>query len=64
MTGLMLLFLAIALSIFWVCGCLLGLALGAMLARADGREPATPARDRARARHRTLRTTDGMLPTA
>jgi hypothetical protein len=64
MTGLMLLFLAIALSVFWVCGCLLGLALGAMLARADGREPARPARGPARARGRTLRAADGMLPTA
>jgi hypothetical protein len=43
----MLLFLAIALSIFWVCGCVLGLALGAMLARAEGRTPARPARARA-----------------
>jgi hypothetical protein len=60
----MLLFIAIALSIFWVCGCLLGLALGAMLARADGREPVRPARGRARARHRTLSAVEGMLPTA
>jgi len=36
----MLLFIVIALSIFWVCGCLLALALGAMLARTDGRGPA------------------------
>jgi hypothetical protein len=42
----MLLFIAIALSVLWVCGTVLGLALGAMLARADGREPAAPARRR------------------
>jgi hypothetical protein len=35
----MLLFLAIALSAIWICGCILGLALGAMLARSDGRQP-------------------------
>jgi hypothetical protein len=35
----MLLFIVIALSVLWICGCVLGLALGAMLARADGREP-------------------------
>ena len=62
MTGLMLLFLLIALSVLWVCGCLLGLALGAMLARADGREPARPAGKPARARDRTPRAADGMLP--
>ncbi|HEV7806835.1 MAG TPA: hypothetical protein VGO80_13510 [Solirubrobacteraceae bacterium] len=60
----MLLFLITALSIFWVCGCALGLALGAMLARADGRTPATPARARARAQHRTLPVGERMLPTA
>jgi hypothetical protein len=42
----MLLFIVIALSVLWICGCVLGLALGAMLARADGREPAQPARGR------------------
>jgi hypothetical protein len=36
-TDRMLLFLAIASSALWICSCLLGLALGAMLARADGR---------------------------
>ncbi len=47
----MLLFVAIVLSILWVTGTVLGLALGAMLARADGRVPAPPARrDRTRAR--------------
>ncbi|MDX6680062.1 MAG: hypothetical protein QOG94_101 [Solirubrobacteraceae bacterium] len=60
----MLLFLVIALSIFWVCGCALGLALGAMLARADGRTPAMPARGRARAQQRTLPVRERMLPTA
>jgi hypothetical protein len=61
----MLLFLAIALSIFWLCGCVLGLALGAMLARADGRAPAGRARGVARAQQRrTLRAVDGVLPTA
>jgi hypothetical protein len=66
----MLLFIAIALSILWVTGTVLGLALGAMLARADGRRPEHPARpDRTRAR--TLRheldrlaPSDRVLPTA
>jgi hypothetical protein len=39
----MLLFVAIALLILWVTGTVLGLALGAMLARADGRRPDRPA---------------------
>ena len=60
----MLLFFIIALSIFWVCGCALGLALGAMLARADGRRPAKPARVRARAQQRTRSPAERMLPTA
>ena len=42
----MLLFIVIALSVVWLSGCVLALALGAMLARADGREPARPARTR------------------
>ena len=42
----MLLFIVIALSVLWICGCVLGLALGAMLAPADVREPARPARRR------------------
>jgi hypothetical protein len=60
----MLLFLIIALSIFWVCGCALGLALGAMLARADGRTPASPARARGWAQQRTRPVGECMLPTA
>jgi hypothetical protein len=61
----MLLFILIALSIFWVWGCVLGLALGAMLARADGREPARPARPRrARVEHRALGGAERVLPTA
>jgi hypothetical protein len=65
----MLLFAAIALSILWVAGTVLGLALGAMLARADGRRPQPARPDRARAR--TLRheldrlaPADRVLPTA
>ncbi|MDX6720208.1 MAG: hypothetical protein QOJ63_2462 [Solirubrobacteraceae bacterium] len=42
----MLLFLAIALSAIWICSCILGLALGAMLARTDGRTPARLSRRR------------------
>jgi hypothetical protein len=42
----MLLFLAIALSAIWICSCILGLALGAMLARTDGRAPARLSRRR------------------
>jgi len=60
----MLLFTAIALSIFWVCSCMLGLALGAMLARADGRGPGKGRARRARARQRTVRAAEPMLPTA
>jgi hypothetical protein len=61
----MLLFVLIALSIFWVGGCVLGLALGAMLARADGREPASPARPRrARVEHRVRGGAERALPTA
>jgi hypothetical protein len=36
----MLIGLAIALSLLWICACVLGLALGAMLARTECREPA------------------------
>ncbi|HEY1538599.1 MAG TPA: hypothetical protein VGF63_04310 [Solirubrobacteraceae bacterium] len=66
----MLLFVLIAVSILWTVGCVLGLALGAMLARADGRAPARPARpDRGRARalrHELdrLAPADRVLPTA
>ncbi len=59
----MLLFIAIALSVLWVSGCVLGLALGAMLARADGREPAKPARRRPRRGDR-LTAVERALPTA
>ena len=58
----MLLFIVISLSVLWLCGCVLGLALGAMLARADGREPAAPARRRPRAQHGPV--AERMLPTA
>jgi hypothetical protein len=59
----MLLFIVISLSVLWLCGCVLGLALGAMLARADGREPEVPARRRrARAQHAVP--VERMLPTA
>ena len=65
MTGHMLLFIVIALSVLWICGCVLGLALGAMLARADGREPVKPARaTRRRAQHRTSRSSSARCPTA
>jgi hypothetical protein len=61
----MLLFLAIALSILWISGCVLGLALGAMLARADDREPASPGRRRRRHAHAARpAAVEGMLPTA
>jgi hypothetical protein len=66
----MLLFAVIALSILWATGTVLGLALGAMLARADGRRPDHPARrdrNRARAlRHELdrLAPADRVLPTA
>ena len=65
----MLLFAAIALSILWITGTVLGLALGAMLARADGRrpQPARPDRTRARTlRHELdrLAPSDRVLPTA
>ncbi|MEA2220454.1 MAG: hypothetical protein QOJ35_3080 [Solirubrobacteraceae bacterium] len=60
----MLLFLAIALSVLWTCGCVLGLALGAMLARADDREPASPARRRRHARAARPAAVERMLPTA
>ena len=59
----MLLFIVISLSVLWLCGCVLGLALGAMLARADGREPAAPARRR-RARAQHVPGAERMLPTA
>jgi hypothetical protein len=35
----MLLFAAIAIAIVWISGCALGLALCAMAARSEGREP-------------------------
>ena len=61
----MLLFAGIALSVLWICGCVLGLALGAMLARADGREPAPPARRRqTRTRVGRPAGVERMLPTA
>ena len=47
----MLLFLLIALVVLWTCGTVLGLALGAMLARAEGREPARPRPRRPRPAH-------------
>lgn len=58
----MLLFIVIALSVLWICGCVLGLALGAMLARADGREPAR--RRRAGTRAPRPAAVERMLPTA
>jgi hypothetical protein len=61
----MLLFIAIALTILWVVGCVLGLALGAMLARADGREPVRPARRRRRPqRSDRFAPVERALPTA
>jgi len=59
----MLLFALTALAIFWVCSCVLGLALGAMLARVDGRGSGTGRARPARARQRAARAADGMLPT-
>jgi hypothetical protein len=59
----MVLFILIALSVLWTCGCVLGLALGAMLARADGRVPAKPVRHR-RSRAERLSAIDRALPTA
>jgi hypothetical protein len=60
----MLLFIAIAVSVLWTCGCVLGLALGAMLARADGREPVKPAGSRPRRSDRFAAAEPSMLPTA
>jgi hypothetical protein len=59
----MLLFIVIALLVLWISGCVLGLALGAMLARADGREPAKPARRRGPRRDRLVGA-EHALPTA
>ena len=59
----MLLFILIALSVLWICGCVLGLALGAMLARADGREPVKPARRDPRRSDRFV-AVERALPTA
>ena len=59
----MLLFIVIALSVVWLSGCVLALALGAMLARADGREPARPARTR-RPRTERYAAVEPALPTA
>ena len=59
----MLLFILIALSVLWTCGCVLGLALGAMLARADGREPVKRARRRPR-RSERFAPVERALPTA
>jgi hypothetical protein len=59
----MLLFIVIALSVFWICSCVLGLALGAMLARADGRGSGKGRARPARARQRVVRTADQFLPT-
>ncbi len=60
----MLLFVLIALSVLWICGCVLGLALGAMLARADGREPVKPARRRRHRRSDRFAPVERALPTA
>jgi hypothetical protein len=60
----MLLFIVIALSVMWLCGCVLALALGAMLARADGREPARPVRSRRPRRDRVAPRVERALPTA
>jgi len=61
----MVLFLVIAVSIVWLSGCVLALALGAMLARADGRPPAPPARGRrTRAKHGLPIGGERALPTA
>ena len=62
----MVLFVAIAVAIVWISGCALGLALCAMLARAEGREPAARrARGRARDRdHGRYAAPDGLVPTA
>jgi hypothetical protein len=59
----MLLFIVIALSILWISSCVLGLALGAMLARAEGRGSGTTRTRPARARQRAVRAADQMLPT-
>jgi len=59
----MLLFIVIALPILWICSCVLGLALGAMLARADGRGMRTGRARPARARQRVVRAAEQMLPT-
>lgn len=59
----MLVFAVIALSTFWLCSCVLGLALGAMLVRADGRGSGK-GRARPRARQRVVRAADQILPTA
>ena len=60
----MLLFIVIALSVLWISGCVLALALGAMLARADGREPARPARTRRPRSDRFAAPVEHALPTA
>ena len=59
----MVLFLVIAVSIVWLSGCVLALALGAMLARADGRAPSRPSRGR-RTRAKQGVGSQRMLPTA
>jgi hypothetical protein len=59
----MLLFIVISLSVLWICGCVLGLALGAMLARSDGREPLKAARRRPQRGDR-FAAVERALPTA
>jgi hypothetical protein len=59
----MLLFAAIAIAILWISGCALGLALCAMAARSEGREPARRAR-RAHAPDDRFAAADRLLPTA
>ena len=59
----MLVFVATAIAILWISGCVLGLALCAMLARAEGREPARPARRRRRADDR-FAAADRLVPSA
>ena len=62
----MFLFLAIALSILWVSGLVLGLALCAMLGRAEGHEASRPRPRPQRARADRIaaldRLTDRVMP--
>lgn len=59
----MLLFAAIALAIVWLSGCVLGLALCAMAARSEGREPPRRTARRPAADDR-FAAADRLLPTA